>query len=126
MRHADAGACVLEIARLVPRGLARDHQAALGVQPVRAEPLQPGAGGVGQSLDCGKVGAQIDPNAVEAEVLDRIKSDQPATFNDALDGYRRAMAEARSFVIDRGPATKLIVELGGAATGSPLRTLGEL
>jgi uncharacterized protein (DUF885 family) len=52
-----------------------------------------------------QIAAQLDPNATEQEVLDWIKSDQPRTFNEALDGYRRAMAEARSFVIDRGIAT---------------------
>jgi uncharacterized protein (DUF885 family) len=52
-----------------------------------------------------EVAAQIDANASEEEVLDRIKSDQPASFNEALDGYRRAMGEARSFVIDHGIAS---------------------
>ena len=52
-----------------------------------------------------EVAAQIDPNATEEQVLDRIKSDQPRSFNEALDGYRRAMGEARSFVIDHGIAS---------------------
>jgi hypothetical protein len=52
-----------------------------------------------------EVAAKIDPNATEEEVLDRIKSDQPASFSEALDGYRKAMGEARSFVIDHGIAS---------------------
>ena len=52
-----------------------------------------------------EIAAQIDPAASEQEMLDRIKSDQPRDFTDALAGYRRAMGEARSFVIDHGIAT---------------------
>ena len=52
-----------------------------------------------------EIAAKIDANATEEEVLDRIKSDQPGSFNEALDGYRRAMGEARSFVIDHGIAS---------------------
>ncbi|CAN5570800.1 DUF885 domain-containing protein [soil metagenome] len=52
-----------------------------------------------------QVAQDIDATATEAEVLDRIKSDHPANFEGALDGYRRAMAEARQFVLDHDIAT---------------------
>ena len=52
-----------------------------------------------------EVAAQIDPNGTEQEVLDRVKSDQPRSFDEALDGYRRAMGEARAYVIDNGIAS---------------------
>ena len=39
------------------------------------------------------------------EVVDRVKSDHPADFAAALAGYRRAMAEARQFVIDHDIAS---------------------
>jgi uncharacterized protein (DUF885 family) len=48
---------------------------------------------------------EIDPNADEATVIDRIKSDQPATFDDALEAYRDAMARARRHLIERDLAT---------------------
>src|SRR5437762_3498109 len=56
----DAGAGVLEVARLVARGLAVDHQPAIGIQPVGSQAAQPGAGGVGQALDRREIDAQID------------------------------------------------------------------
>jgi uncharacterized protein (DUF885 family) len=52
-----------------------------------------------------EVAAEIDANASEADVLDRIKSDQPHDFEAALDGYRKAMGEARAFVADHAIAT---------------------
>jgi uncharacterized protein (DUF885 family) len=48
---------------------------------------------------------QIDANASEREVLDRVKSSHPETFDTALEEYRNAMLAARSFVHDRGIAT---------------------
>jgi uncharacterized protein (DUF885 family) len=48
---------------------------------------------------------ELDPNVNEATVIDRIKSDQPATFDDALDAYRDAMARARRHLIDHDLAT---------------------
>ena len=48
---------------------------------------------------------EIDPSATEAEVVDRVKDDHPATFDEALEGYRDAMRRARAHVIDRGLAT---------------------
>jgi len=43
---------------------------------------------------------EIDPDATEAEVIDRVKSDHAATFQAALDGYRDAMLRARQHLID--------------------------
>jgi uncharacterized protein (DUF885 family) len=44
------------------------------------------------------VAKEIDAGATEQEVIDRIKSDHPADFDMALQGYRDAMAEARAFI----------------------------
>jgi len=44
---------------------------------------------------------EIDPDASEAEVIDRVKSDHPASFAGALDAYRDAMLRARSHLIER-------------------------
>jgi uncharacterized protein (DUF885 family) len=48
---------------------------------------------------------EIDPDLDEATVIDRVKSDLPATFGAALDAYRAAMARARRFLIDRDLVT---------------------
>ncbi len=48
---------------------------------------------------------EIDPNADEATVIDRIKSDQPATFGDALEAYRDSMSRARQHLIDHDLVT---------------------
>jgi uncharacterized protein (DUF885 family) len=48
---------------------------------------------------------EIDPSAAEAEVVERVKDDHPATFEEALDGYREAMARARQHLIFREIAT---------------------
>jgi uncharacterized protein (DUF885 family) len=48
---------------------------------------------------------EVDPAATEAEVLDRIKSDHPRTFEEALDAYRSSMERAKRFVVERGLAT---------------------
>ncbi len=48
---------------------------------------------------------EIDAEATEDEVIDRIKSDHPADFTAALDSYRTAMDEARRFVIDHDIAS---------------------
>ncbi|MEO5884704.1 MAG: DUF885 domain-containing protein [Candidatus Limnocylindrales bacterium] len=44
---------------------------------------------------------EVDPDAPEAEVIDRIKSDQPADFDAALVAYRDAMLRARAHLIER-------------------------
>ncbi len=43
---------------------------------------------------------EVDPDATEAEVIDRIKSDHPADFAGALEAYRDAMLRARQHLID--------------------------
>jgi uncharacterized protein (DUF885 family) len=48
---------------------------------------------------------QVDSAATEAQVVDRVKSHHPATFAQALDAYRRAMFDARQYVIDHDLAT---------------------
>ncbi|HEY7591263.1 MAG TPA: DUF885 domain-containing protein [Candidatus Limnocylindrales bacterium] len=48
---------------------------------------------------------EIDAKASEAEVIDRIKSDHPATFEDALQAYRDVMFRARQHLIDRDIVT---------------------
>jgi uncharacterized protein (DUF885 family) len=44
--------------------------------------------------------SQIDPSADEAVVIDRIKSDHPAEFAEALEAYRVAMVRARQHLVD--------------------------
>jgi uncharacterized protein (DUF885 family) len=51
------------------------------------------------------VAREVDPNASEAEVVDRIKSDQPADFGAALTAYRTAMLRARAHLIERDLVT---------------------
>jgi uncharacterized protein (DUF885 family) len=53
---------------------------------------------------------EIDPGATEAVVIDRVKSDHPATFEEALDGYRVAMRRARQHLIDHDLVTVPIDE----------------
>jgi uncharacterized protein (DUF885 family) len=48
---------------------------------------------------------EIDPNATEAEVVERVKDDHPATFDAAIEEYRVAMRRARTHIIERGLAT---------------------
>jgi uncharacterized protein (DUF885 family) len=48
---------------------------------------------------------EIDPAATEAEVLDRVKGDQPPDFEAALGAYRELMMQARQHVIDHDIAT---------------------
>lgn len=48
---------------------------------------------------------EIDPTLSPAEVADVVKNDHPATFGEALEAYRRTMAEARRFVLDHELAT---------------------
>ncbi|HET7678041.1 MAG TPA: DUF885 domain-containing protein [Candidatus Limnocylindrales bacterium] len=48
---------------------------------------------------------RIDPDAPEEEVLERVKSDHPASFAEALAGYRDVMFRARQHVIDHDLAT---------------------
>jgi uncharacterized protein (DUF885 family) len=48
---------------------------------------------------------EIDPRASEAEVVDRLKDDHPATFEAALETYRSDMTRARQHVIEHEIAT---------------------
>ena len=51
---------------------------------------------------------EIDPTVDEPTVVDRIKGDHPATFEEALEAYRDVMVRARQHLIDHdivdGPA----------------------
>jgi uncharacterized protein (DUF885 family) len=51
------------------------------------------------------VGAEIDPTLGPEELADLVKDDHPATFPEALEAYREAMARARSFVVEHDIAT---------------------
>jgi uncharacterized protein (DUF885 family) len=48
---------------------------------------------------------EIDPTVDEATVIDRVKSDHPATFDDALEEYRTATSRARAHLVERGIVT---------------------
>jgi uncharacterized protein (DUF885 family) len=48
---------------------------------------------------------EIDPDADEATVIDRVKSDHPASFEAALEGYRESMLRARRHLIERDLVT---------------------
>jgi len=48
---------------------------------------------------------EIDPAADELTVIDRVKSDQPADFDAALDAYRDAMHRARRHLVERDLVT---------------------
>ncbi len=48
---------------------------------------------------------ELDPDADLPSVLERLKSDHPATFEAALEGYRDAMNRARAFLVDRDLVT---------------------
>ena len=43
---------------------------------------------------------EIDPSADEATVVDRVKSDHPATFDAALEEYRAVMLRARAHLVE--------------------------
>ena len=48
---------------------------------------------------------EIDPAMDEAAAVDLVKSDHPATFEEALDAYRDAMGRARRHVVEHAIAT---------------------
>jgi uncharacterized protein (DUF885 family) len=52
-----------------------------------------------------EIAQQIDRSASEMDVLDRVKSSHPATFEQALKEYSKAMLSARAFVRDKAIAT---------------------
>jgi uncharacterized protein (DUF885 family) len=49
--------------------------------------------------------AEINPALTADQVADLVKDDHPATFEEALDEYRRAMDRARAFVVEHDLAT---------------------
>lgn len=48
---------------------------------------------------------EVDPDADEATVIDRIKEDHPATFEAALEGYRDAMRRSRAHLVEHDLVT---------------------
>ncbi len=56
-------------------------------------------------MERAEIARAIDPNASPEEVLRKIKSRHPETFEELLRAYRSAMEEARRFVVSRGLAT---------------------
>jgi uncharacterized protein (DUF885 family) len=48
---------------------------------------------------------EIDPTVDEPTVVDRIKTDHPATFEEALDAYRDVMLRSRQYLIDHDIVT---------------------
>ena len=48
---------------------------------------------------------EIDPDADEATVVDRIKRDHPASFDAALEAYQDVMVRSRQHLIDKGIVT---------------------
>ena len=48
---------------------------------------------------------ELDPDADLPTVIDRLKADHPATFEEALEGYRDAMRRARAYLIEHDIAT---------------------
>jgi len=48
---------------------------------------------------------EVDPDADEATVIDRVKRDQPTDFDSALDAYRDAMFRARHHLIEHDLVT---------------------
>jgi uncharacterized protein (DUF885 family) len=52
-----------------------------------------------------RAAAEIDDHRTEAEVIDRLKSDHPSTFEEALGAYRDVMVRARQYLIDHDIAT---------------------
>ena len=58
------------------------------------------------SLEARRAAArELDPDADVHTVIDRLKSDHPDTFAEALDGYRDVMRRARAHIIEHGIAT---------------------
>ncbi|HET7471540.1 MAG TPA: DUF885 domain-containing protein [Candidatus Limnocylindrales bacterium] len=52
-----------------------------------------------------RAAAEIDDRATEAQVVDRLKSDHPTTFEEALEAYRDAMLRSRQYLIDHDIVT---------------------
>jgi uncharacterized protein (DUF885 family) len=68
--------------------------------------LQIGWDQLRSNLDARREAARaIDPAADLPTVLDRLKSDHPATFEEALEGYRDAMRRARAHLMEHDLVT---------------------
>ena len=52
-----------------------------------------------------RAATEIDDGATDADVIDRLKRDHPATFEEALDAYRDVMLRSRQYLIDHGIVT---------------------
>ena len=48
---------------------------------------------------------EVDPDADEATVIERLKTDHPDTFEEALEGYRDAMRRSRAYLIEHDLVT---------------------
>ena len=48
---------------------------------------------------------EVDPDADEATVIERLKNDHPNTFDGALEGYRDAMRRSRAYLIEHDLVT---------------------
>jgi uncharacterized protein (DUF885 family) len=48
---------------------------------------------------------EIDPSVDEQTVVDRIKEDHPATFEEALDAYRDVMVRSRRYLVEKSIVT---------------------
>ena len=48
---------------------------------------------------------ELDPDADDATVIERLKTDHPATFEDALDAYKDTMRRARSYLLEHDLVT---------------------
>jgi uncharacterized protein (DUF885 family) len=52
-----------------------------------------------------RAAAEVDEHESEDEVIDRLKSDHPATFEEALEAYRDVMLRSRQYLIDHDIVT---------------------
>ena len=48
---------------------------------------------------------ELDPDADLQTAIERLKADHPATFEEALDGYKDAMSRSRAYLIEHDLAT---------------------
>ena len=68
--------------------------------------LQIGLEQLRANLDARRAAAhELDPDADLPAVIDRLKSDQPATFEEALEGYRDVMRRARAYLVEHDLVT---------------------
>jgi len=50
-------------------------------------------------------GREVDPDADLPSLIDRLKGNHPATFEEALEAYREVMGRSRAYIIEHGIAT---------------------